>query len=207
MVRSLVLNATRPIHARLRAGRSRMAVEIMQPSASMSLLDVGGAPGVGGEFDTLRSSFGKVVVINLDPGCKGRLAPNVTFEVADGCGLPYPDQSFDWVFSNAVLEHVGERAKQERFAREIQRVARIGYFVATPNRHFFLDPHTYLPFYHLLPDRAQTLAVPFSLGHMRQWEPLGLVSARDLREMFPSAKIVASGPFRMNLAAYERRLV
>jgi methyltransferase family protein len=204
MVRSLVLNATRPLHARLRASRCRMAVQIMEPSASMTLLDMGGAPGFGGEFDRLRSFFGHVEVVNVDPGCETQTAPNITFKVGDGCALPYPDHSFDWVFSNAVLEHVGDRTKQEQFTKEMQRVARIGYFLSTPNRHFALDPHTYLPFYHLLPDRIQKLAVPVSLGHMRKWQPLALVSAGDLRGMFPSATIVAVGPFGMNLVAYER---
>jgi hypothetical protein len=205
MVRSLVLSATRPIHAQLRASRCRMAVQIMQPRASMSLLDMGGSPGFGGEFDSLRSLFGCVVVANVDPRCEPRQAPNITFNVADGCALPHPDASFDWVFSNAVLEHVGDRTKQERFTHEMQRVARIGYFLSTPNRNFFLDPHTYLPFYHILPAQIQKFALHFSLGHMRYWQPLWLVSASDLRSMFPSARVVAVGPFGMNLIAYGRR--
>lgn len=205
MVRPLVLRVTRPLHARLRQGRCRRALELMQPSETMSLLDVGGAPGVGGEFDGLRSAFGKALVVNLDARCGGRLAQNVEFDVADGCALPYPDSSFDWVFSNAVLEHVGNREKQNQFASEIQRVARVGYFVSTPNRHFLVDPHTYLPFYHFLPDRLQKSVVALSLGHMRQWEHLNLVSAATLREMFPSAEIRTAGPFRMNLIAYEHR--
>lgn len=205
MVRSLVLNAARPIHSKLRASRCRMAVGIMQPSTSMSLLDMGGAPGFGGEFDNLRSLFGRVVIANTDPHCEGRLAPNVTFDVANGCALPYPDRSFDWVFSNAVLEHVGDRTQQEQFTREMERVARIGYFLSTPNRHFLLDPHTYLPLYHVLPDRIQKFAVRFSIGHMRNWQPLGLVSARDLRDMLPLARVFSVGPFGMNLVAYGRR--
>lgn len=203
MDRAVVLRATRPLHARFRAQRCRRALEVMRPSETMSLLDVGGAPGVGGEFDRLRSAFGRVVVVNLDAGCGGRLAKNVQFEVADGCALPYPDNSFDWVFSNAVLEHVGNREKQRQFASEIQRVARVGYFVSTPNRHFVVDPHTYLPLYHFLPDGWQKHVVAVSLGHMRQWEHLNLVSTGTLRQLFPSAAIRAAGPLRMNLIAYE----
>ena len=202
----LLLKLTSPIHARLRAGRSQMAVDIMQPARSMSLLDVGGSPGIAGEWDRLRVLFKNVVVVNRDPDCnvKKPAAPNVTVEIADGCALPYPDRSFDWVFSNAVLEHVGDRTKQNQFSSEMQRVARVGYFLSTPNKHFFLDPHTYLPFYHLLPKRLQEIAIPLSPGHMRSWEPLKLVSARELREMFPSAHIETSGPLGLNLIAYGR---
>ena len=153
----------------------------------------------------MAGDFGRVEIANIDPRCEAQLAPNATFNVADCCALPYPDRSFDWVFSNAVLEHVGDRTKQELFAQEMRRVARIGYFLSTPNRHFLVDPHTYLPFYHVLPDRIQKLALPFSLGHMRKWQPLGLVSAGDLRRMFPSARVTTVGPFGMNLIAYARR--
>ncbi len=199
-----LLKLTRPVHAWLRASRAQTAVAIMQPQRSMSLLDIGGSPGLAGEWDGLRVLFDRVVVVNLDPDCNTRTkaAPNVTAEIADGCALPYPDRSFDWVFSNAVLEHVGDRTKQEQFAKEMQRVARVGYFLSTPNKHFFLDPHTYLPFYHLLPTRMQEIAIHFSVGHMRSWEPLRLVSARELRQMFPVAQIKPVGPLGLNLIAY-----
>ena len=202
----LLLRLTSPVHARLRASRSQTAVEIMQPTNSMSLLDVGGSPGIAGEWNRLRERFRSVVVVNCDPDCNTREkpAPNVTVQVADGCYLPYPDRSFDWVFSNAVLEHVGDLAKQQQFAKETQRVARIGYFLSTPNKHFFLDPHTYLPFYHLLPKKMQEIAIHFSVGHMRSWEPLRLVSARELQQMLPGAHVEAAGPFGLNLIAYGR---
>jgi hypothetical protein len=207
MVLSLLHRATLPIHVRLRAGRCRKAQAVMHPSPSMTLLDVGGTPETGGEFDSLRALFAEVLVVNPDPRHGAvPMAPNVKFELGDGCALPYADESFDWVFSNAVLEHVGDRDKQVRFAQEMQRVARLGYFLSTPNRHFFMDPHTYLPFYHLLSDHAQAKVIRFSLGHMRQWRPLDLVSAKDLRQMFPSAKVAGMGLFRINLIAYESRI-
>jgi len=205
MLRSILFKATDPIHHRIRAQRSRVAIQVMQADPSMSLLDLGGSAGFSGEYDDLRSLFRRVVVVNLDPQNKKALLPNVEFEVADACALPYPDQSFDWVFSNAVIEHVGDRHRQEMFARETQRVARVGYFVATPNKRFFLDPHTYFPFYHLLPERLQRIAIHFSFGHMRQWEPLRLLSADELREMFPGAEVKALGLFATNLVAYGRK--
>jgi hypothetical protein len=205
MLRSIIFKATDPIHQRMRAQRSQLAMQIMRPEPTMSLLDLGGSAGFSGEYDDLRSLFRRVVVVNLDAQNEKALLPNVEFECADACALPYPDESFDWVFSNAVIEHVGDRRRQEMFARETQRIARVGYFVATPNRHFFLDPHTYFPFYHLLPENMQRIAIHFSFGHMRQWEPLRVLSAKELREMFPGAEVKASGLLSTNLVAYRRK--
>jgi hypothetical protein len=205
MFRSFIFKATEPIHGRLRAQRSELALQVMQPEPSMSLLDLGGAAGYAGEYYKLWSLFRRVLVVNLDPKNEDALLPNVEFAVADGCALPYPDESFDWVFSNAVIEHVGNRQKQEAFAREMQRVAKIGYFLATPNRHFFLDPHTYFPFYHLLPEGMQRVAIHFSFGHMRNWEYLRLLSAKELQQMFPEGEVKSTGPFGTNLVVYGRK--
>jgi hypothetical protein len=77
--------------------------------------------------------------------------PGVTFRRADGRALPYPDASFDYVHSSAVLEHAGNRAQQAQFLREMWRVARKGVFATTPNRWFPVEFHTVLPLVHWLP--------------------------------------------------------
>jgi hypothetical protein len=198
-----VIRLVKPLHVKMRALRCSLAAEIMRPRESATLLDIGGSPGFNGEFDAMRSLFSRVTVVNLDPGTNRNLIqPNVTIETADGCNLPYASRSFDWTFSNAVIEHVGNFDKQQKFAAEMRRVARAGYFLSTPNRAFFVDPHTYLPYYHLLPPWAQQLAVHLSLGTMKRWEPLNLLTAKQLQALFPRAKVEAIGPFAMNLIAH-----
>jgi exopolysaccharide production protein ExoY len=77
--------------------------------------------------------------------------PEVQAVRGDGCHLPFRDDAFDLVFSNAVIEHVGDRARQARFVRECLRVARRGVFLAAPNRWFPYDTHVAFPLVHWLP--------------------------------------------------------
>ena len=163
-----ILRLIAPIHHKFRSQKCDLFFEALRPRRSDSLLDVGGGTGILGEFARIYRYFTEVRVVNLDPQViEEEGLEHVKCEVADGCALPFRDRSFDWVFSNAVIEHVGGAYRQQRFAAEIRRVARKGYFVATPNRHFPVDPHTLLPFYQFLSQEWQRRVCRFSPGYLR----------------------------------------
>lgn len=84
--------------------------------------------------------------------------------------LPFEDTEFDAVWCNSVIEHVTvprtelaeisssefvKRAEehQSEFAREIERVSK-GYFVQTPNVHFPIESHSFLPLVAYMPHSA-----------------------------------------------------
>jgi ubiquinone/menaquinone biosynthesis C-methylase UbiE len=69
----------------------------------------------------------------------------------DARALPFADESFDFVHSHAVIEHVGSRVQQARFLAEALRVARHGILITTPNRWHPFETHTGLPLLHFLP--------------------------------------------------------
>src|SRR5262249_16452869 len=69
------------------------------------------------------------------------------------------DQSFDIVFSNSVIEHVGDAKSQQDFAREVTRVGR-AFWVQTPNRWFPVEQHLLTPFLHWLPKSWQRVLAP-----------------------------------------------
>lgn len=116
--------------------------------------------------------------------------PGVRFVNADGRDLPFQDNSFDFVHSSAVLEHVGSAERQAEFLRELVRVARGGVFVTTPNRWFPVEFHTVLPLVHWLPKptfRAllRAMGKPFFASEAN----LNLLSARELKKLAARAGI------------------
>src|SRR5262245_16868444 len=53
--------------------------------------------------------------------------PQLKFVRYDGKRMPFDDAAFDWVFSNAVIEHVGDDEAQLSFLNEMLRVAKSVY--------------------------------------------------------------------------------
>jgi len=116
--------------------------------------------------------------------------PNVTVIQGDGTKLRFEDTAFDVAFSSSVIEHV-PRDQQEAFASEVRRVAR-HYYVQTPNRWFVIEPHYQMPFIHFLPKFMQRfLNKHFTMGWQAKghFEEITLLSARDMRRLFPDATI------------------
>jgi SAM-dependent methyltransferase len=101
----------------------------------MRILNLGS--GVGLFDDELASHLH---LINLDVAIRGRVDV-----LADAHALPFPDESLDGVYSNAVLEHV---QRPWRVAEEIYRVLRPGgrIFINVPFLSIIHDTHDYFRF-------------------------------------------------------------
>ena len=192
-LRAWVIRAGRPIHKRLRQEKRKLFFSLTANSERNTLLDVGGGTGIDSEFVPLYEAFREVTVVNLDPSGDRHPLPHVRRMVGNGCCLPFADRSFDWVFSNAVVEHVGGIEEQRKFAAEISRVAKCGYFVTTPNKFFPIEPHTLLPLYQSLPEHWQRKVLRISPYYVHVYERIRLLGARDLRNLFPGATIVSTG--------------
>lgn len=191
----LVLRSIRSIHEKFRREKIDAFMRLVDGEARRgTLLDVGGGPGINGEFLSLYGRFERVVTVNLhSQGISGTNGAQLQELIADGRQLPVKDGAFDWVFSNAVIEHVGKHQDQERFANEVRRVAKRGYFVACPNKYFPIEPHTLLPFYQFLPEALQRKVAPYSPGYLKQYEEITLLTAGELQKLFPEATVEAVG--------------
>lgn len=119
-----------------------------------------------------------------DAGSLETLFPGVRFVRGDGCRLPFPDASFDLVFSSAVLEHVGHETRQKQFIAEAVRVSRNYVFLTTPNRFHPLEFHTKLPLLHWLPKTwHRRILRRLKLDYLSEEAHLNLLSQKDLRRM------------------------
>jgi SAM-dependent methyltransferase len=121
--------------------------------------------------------------------------------VGDGRSLQFPDRSFDVVFSNSVIEHVGEWEDMQRFASELRRVGK-SFYCQTPNRWFPVEPHLGTLFLHWWP---RLLNLFFIIRYFTLWGLMNkpgrrqakrslanirLLTRRDLEKLFPGATII-----------------
>jgi len=196
-IKSMVQRSVRPIHHRFRSGKSELFLKLLGAEKFQRLLDVGGGTGMNGEFAPLYGKFESVTIANLNPSDEDMArSPNLRIIKANGCLLPFADKTFDWVFSNAVIEHVGGWKDQQNFASEIRRVASKGYFITTPNRYFPIEPHALLPFYQFYPEWMKSRALHFSAGYMNEVEFINLLTKSEMQCLFPEAHVR-----RVNLAS------
>jgi ubiquinone/menaquinone biosynthesis C-methylase UbiE len=180
--------------------RRRMAAfaHDFRVTAETRILDIGGTP----ENWTLIKQCPRVTLLNM-PRARADVGSTV-WVAGDGRQLPFRDQSFDIVFSNSVIEHVGDAESQRRFAAEVARVGR-AYWVQTPNRWFPVEQHLLTPVVHWLPRTWQRAVMPrvniwqrianvtedrrrFYIEHYL--DDVRLLDAKSLRALFPGATII-----------------
>ena len=122
-------------------------------------------------YKLIRSdSIDVTAVIGIDPESEGLAKAreqglDTSHDGADWL-LERADE-FDIVFSNSVIEHLGDIEGQRRMAKEIRRVGKY-YYLQTPNRNFPVEPHFQFPFFQFLPKWLRTAIVRrWSIG----WYP------------------------------------
>jgi hypothetical protein len=136
-------------------------IEHCRPRASDMILDVGVSDIVSDAANLVERKYpypDRITAAGLGAAGEFRETfPKVTYtQIEANRPLPFPDKHFDIATSNAVLEHVGSRANQKLFVREMIRVAHRA-FISVPNRWFPVEHHTGIPFAHYT-DKSWRLA-------------------------------------------------
>lgn len=167
--------------------------EIPKP---IKILDVGGEANFWKVMGLELGQDVEITLLNLYANSE----PGFTSIVGDARAMPqFKDLEFDIVFSNSVIEHVGDYNQQKKMADEIIRIGK-KYFVQTPSKYFPIEPHFLVPYFQLMPLWLKMfLVMNFKLGWTEKAstkeqakqlaESARLLSEKEFLNLFPGAKL------------------
>ncbi len=184
---------------KLRQKRFKLFKSFIAPiSRPLNILDVGGTQIFWKRMRFTDINDINVVILNLT---KSEISyPNFKSIEGDARNLKmFRDNEFDIVFSNSVIEHVGNFKQQQQMADEVKRVGK-RFFIQTPNRYFPIEPHFLFPFFQFLPLKIQIcLLRNFEIGWnnkirdkqkaIEKINSIRLLSLKELKQLFPEAMI------------------
>jgi hypothetical protein len=154
----------------------------IEPGSTVLLVGVAADPGVMGTSNVVElglMAHTDATALVHDEGEPQLPCPWVRGSALD---LPFDDQYFDYVVSNAVIEHVGGAEGAATMVSESRRVARKAVFHATPWRWSPVEVHTQLPLLHWLPRRVWG-PVFRTVSHWTVMDSTWLLSRREIRHM------------------------
>ena len=165
----------------------------MRPTSTMRVLDVGYSAEEHSNTDNFIEKHypypQQLTALGIDePAEFARRYPKVKVVQYDGVDFPFEDGAFDVCWSNAVVEHVGNRERQAKFLKEIARVAKRS-FVTTPNRFFPIEVHTRTPFLHYLPDSIFHRYLHLIGKSWAAGDYMELLSLGDIRRLAAEAEL------------------
>jgi len=161
----------------------------------MSFLDVGTTGNTEKNHNLIlqKISNNKNITCLSNQDCsflKKKFSNVKNFIIGDGCDNQLNDNTYDIVYSNATIEHVGFYNNQRLFISECVRVAKKSIFITTPNRYFPLDFHTKIPFIHMLPKLIHRKILNlFGYSFFAKEKNLNLLSKKDLIDHCEKLKI------------------
>jgi hypothetical protein len=200
-IRRLLVDSPTSLGAKLRMRRWEMFRSAFPTIDNLRVLDLGGT------VETWRRAPVRprhVTVLNLfEPGESED--DWITPVTGDACQATEAllnadlETSFDVVFSNSLIEHVGGHARRSELAQQVRQLAP-RHWVQTPYRYFPLEPHWLFPGMQHMPVAARVkIAMHWPLVHTRPanidqarqdvlWTEL--MSIAEMRDYFPTSTIL-----------------
>lgn len=184
---------------------------VLDTTGHCSIIDLGGTEKywlIGEDFIRRNRQRLSITVVNTEAE---DIRDRELFSFIQGSATA-PDlgrgRHFDLVHSNSVIEHVGSWQEMQRFAENTRRLAP-RYYVQTPNYWFPYEPHFRFPGFQYLPKAVRVrLIMRWSLGFFRRIESRAeaddiifhhrLLSAREMRVLFPDAEVSCEKVFGLN---------
>lgn len=169
----------------------------------VQILDLGGSYEYWQQVGFIDPELFHITLLNLENPFLPESASNFSAVAGNACHCEFPDQSFDIVFSNSVIEHVGDFHDQQKMANEIIRIARKYAIIQTPNFWFPIEPHCQLPLFQFIPHFIRAGIIRWIKNDLCGFECSGLyrdclkvsqqtrmLSKRSFQKLFPSATIL-----------------
>ena len=182
-----------------RAKRFDLLLQTFPKLDGMNVLDLGGRV----EFWNAAPVRPKhLTIVNSVESEAGAAASWCTQLVDDACNLSSEQltQTYDLVFSNSTIEHVGDIRRMQAFARSVKDHAS-SYWIQTPNKRFPIEPHVIFPLHQYLPLFAKALVIrfwplvhsnPSTLERARNIAlETELLTRRQMAMLFPDAEIIS----------------
>ena len=182
--------------------------QILDEKGECRVLDLGGSEKywlIGEDF--IKANRHRVHFTIINPEMQeSRDAGLFSFAIGDATD---PDllkgQTFDFVHSNSVIEHVGDEDAMARFAENTRRLGK-RYYMQTPNYWFPYEPHFRFPGFQWLPATLRAfLMTRMRLGFFARqdsyseakWhvDSIRLLSKRDVTALFPDATVTKERVF------------
>ena len=184
-----------------RKNRFARFLQELSPKVGERIVDLGGEP----EFWKSATIKYEVHCINLDKidYDADEYEVNLRTSAGDCCELiDEQSNSYDLVFSNSVIEHVGDFDRQKKFADTALRLGK-KLWIQTPARCFPIEPHWFALFIHWFPKKYQySLFRLFALRQRlagvklteseikAQVDDVRLMTKGELKKIFPRCKII-----------------
>ena len=188
--------------SKCRRRRVKAFIDLLEVTEETRVLDIGGTS----VFWRNNGVVGNITILNRDePASDG----DASFVYVQGDARDisqFGDGDFDVVFSNSVIEHVGNAVDQEKMAHEVRRVGQ-GYFVQVPNRNFPIEPHFLFPAFQFLPRHLRCFVArhwPYgwfqagSAEALHAAEHVRLLTCPELSGLFPDAVILGESFWLFN---------
>ena len=163
----------------------KIFLDKIQPTKKDKILDIGATPTLDKYENFFVNQYpwknNITCLSNVNCNILKSKFPEINVLIGDGKKTNLSKNSFDIVYSSAVIEHVGNFTNQVKFIKECIRLSKKKIFISTPNRYFPLDFHTKLPMIHMLPKNIHRKILKLLGDDFFQYEKnLNLLSKNDL---------------------------
>ncbi|NQT06487.1 MAG: class I SAM-dependent methyltransferase [Candidatus Omnitrophica bacterium] len=209
----------RPFLSYFRRKRIQLFYSFFNINARTEIIDIGGDLFFWKIVEKEKMVLPKITIVNVSRP-KFKLPNYIKWVVADGRCLPFDNYVFDIAFCNSVIEHLGDYKSQLKCSEEIRRVA-LNYFVETPDKAFFIEPHLITPFIHWLPSNLQKALIrnftlwglitrPSLEDCMKYYiNGIRLLSKKEMAQLFPDGKLYVEHflGFSKTMISYKRRAI